>query len=119
MADSWPTLSRNFDLSSQYGGPLRLVTLSLGDGYEQRVEDGINNQLGDMKITYQALEQSDWDTLYAFILAHKGGETVDVPNYVVDISGATIGQFYILDFTVDHRTSPLLYDVEVLLREVI
>lgn len=119
MPDAWPTLSRGFDIRSRFNAPIKLVELKLGDGNSQRVQDGINNDLSQMLIVYNGLSQSDYTTLETFIQAHKGGAAVTIPDYVRDITGATTRDYYISNWSVAHNTSPILYDVEVLVEEVI
>lgn len=116
---NWPTLSIQPDMRSQYGGAPKLITLSLGDGYEQRSQDGINHDLGNYKVSYEMLEDAEFNTLYTFLKANNGGQAVTVPNWVIDPTGATTAEFFIVDFRVTRATSPILADVEVLLREVV
>ena len=64
------------------------------------------------------LETADFDTVVAFIDAHKGGEAITVVNLVIDITGATTGLFFISGYRYSASTSPILRDVEILLTEV-
>lgn len=120
MPDLLPVLvNSDWDISSRVNAPIKLVRLKLGDGNEQRVADGENNNLLQMKIVYKALDETDFNTLIDFIEANKNGETIRVPNKVKDPTGLTLFDAFITGFTYDHGTSPITWDVTLLVEEAV
>lgn len=120
MADTLPTLvNSDFNIKSRVNAPIKLIRLKLGDGNEQRVADGENNTLLKLKIVYKALDETDFNTLLTFIIAHSGGESFTVPNKVFDPSGATTFEGFITAYTVDHGTSPIAWDLDILIEEAV
>lgn len=118
MAATWPTLSVGMDLTSVIKRTVNLRTLNLGDGYVQRIAPGINNAPGVFTIVYKYLKQSDATTLLAFLKANSLGQTVIIPNFPEDSTGATTGMYYIVDYAPTYGDGGMLTDFTITAQEV-
>lgn len=73
----------------------KVLRVSFGDGYEQRIPDGLNNIKRSWSLTYQK-KTSDIDTIEAFLKVTKGAAAFtwtpprgDVGNWIVSAEGWT------------------------------
>lgn len=64
----------------------RIKEAKFGDGYIQRMPDGINNDPKSWNLTFSKLDKYDADQLYAFLRAAKGS----IPFTWVDLDGETL-----------------------------
>lgn len=55
----------------------KVKTSKFGDGYEQRVADGINNNLQKWQISFNNRSLDDVDVVYNFLKARGGVESFD------------------------------------------
>ena len=55
----------------------RVRLAAFGDGYSQRVADGINTQPEEWSLTFSARTTSERDTILAFLEARNGWESFD------------------------------------------
>lgn len=65
----------------EYSGPKdvepRVLVARFGDGYEQRVGDGINTQLRSWSLAFEHRDQTEADAIEAFLSAQGGVESFD------------------------------------------
>lgn len=70
-----------FDWVPDYEAPLseepRVLRAPFGDGYEQRVGDGINNNPRKWSLTFDCRDEDEGDAILAFLRAHSGVEAFD------------------------------------------
>lgn len=55
----------------------RILAARFGDGYEQRVGDGINTRLSIWELSFPGLSRADADDVDAFLVARNGVESFD------------------------------------------
>lgn len=70
-----------FTTAPNFGAQLtvkpRVLTSQFGDGYSQRVADGINARPESWALTFSARTNSERDTILAFLEARNGVESFD------------------------------------------
>lgn len=70
-----------FNIAPDFGSPLtkkpRLRKAAFGDGYTQRVGDGININPESWALTFSARTTSERDAILAFFEARAGSESFD------------------------------------------
>lgn len=55
----------------------RVLSATLGDGYEQRVGDGINTQMASWAVSFNGLSVTDADSIDAFLKGASGVDAFD------------------------------------------
>ena len=68
-----PTLSYGISLSKEY----RILTSTFGDGYTQRVGDGINTEIESWNMTWDIITLSEKNILVDFFDARGGYEAIN------------------------------------------
>lgn len=113
-----PTFSPNpapsFSLSASHKPKIRM--LNFGDGYIQRVRDGINNDPETIKLKWKNLTQAEHDTLWAFITA-RGGDQAFMYTVPWKASGNTEKKYIFLDYARE-RAEAGAYEIEAEIRQV-
>ena len=59
----------------------RILSGRFGDGYEQRVKDGINNNPAEKKLTFSAQTLSERNAIMDFLSARGGVEAFNFTDY--------------------------------------
>lgn len=59
-------LTDKISQSSQAGREYRVTKTKFGNGYEQRAKDGINNIVDSWSLSWEALNQTDMNSLSSF-----------------------------------------------------
>lgn len=81
-----------FTVSPDFGAQLnkkpRVLTAQFGDGYIQRVGDGINIAPEEWSLTFSARTSTERDTILAFFVARNGIEAFDWTS-----PSGTVGKF--------------------------
>lgn len=90
----------------------RVLQAQFGDGYSQRVADGINTNPASWSLTFSGREQGEATDILAFLDAHAGVDYFDW----TDPNGKT-GQYICQDYG-ETRTNPLSYEVTATFTEV-
>lgn len=95
-----------FEQSTKTNYQVRSIQSDLGDGYQSVTPDGINHIVQGGTIVHQWLAQGDTadsvgaQTIRAFLKANCGTSTpVTIPNYMVDATGATPINVYLLSWS--------------------
>lgn len=87
-----------FTTAPDYGVQLsvkpRVRQAAFGDGYTQRVADGINTQAEEWALTFSARTASERDTILVFLEARNGVESFDWTS-----PAGTVGKFICLEWT--------------------
>lgn len=78
---------RSFDWIPSYQSPknteFRLLRNKFGDGYEQRIGDGINNEEESWDLVFNSVDSSTAETMDLYLKSKKSGESfVWTPNYL-------------------------------------
>ena len=87
-----------FSIAPDYGVQMsvkpRVRQAAYGDGYTQRVADGINTQPEEWALTFSARTTSERDTILAFLEARNGVESFDWTS-----PAGTVGKFICPEWT--------------------
>lgn len=72
-----PTFTVAPDFSAQVTYKPRVRATRFGDGYEQRLADGVNTQPATWNLTFANRSDADTTTIHTFLAARAGVETFD------------------------------------------
>jgi phage-related protein len=72
-----PTFSYQVDYSAQVVNTPRVKSMRFGDGYEQRLADGINTQPAVWNLTFANRSNADTSAIHTFLSARGGVESFD------------------------------------------
>ncbi|CAM3536609.1 Phage minor tail protein [Vibrio aerogenes CECT 7868] len=70
MRETFPDLCPDYNSGASISHDV--VSVSFGDGYEQRMPKGINNTQLSYSLSWSGLTQSERDTLVDFLMKHGG-----------------------------------------------
>lgn len=71
------TFSEPIDFNYQIERAPRVAVAKFGDGYEQRVADGINADLRRFRVTFNTRTTAEADAIDSFLTARAGVESFD------------------------------------------
>lgn len=80
----------------------RVVTVQFGDGYEQRIGDGINTMPEKLSLRWDNIKAADAATIKAFFEARAGVEA-----FYYTIPGLTARKYKCAAWTVDYQDSSI------------
>lgn len=90
----------------------RVLTAQFGDGYSQRVGDGINSNPASWSLTFSARDKNEASAIVAFLDAQAG-----VTAFTWTDPTGTTASYICQDYGMS-RTSPLSYEVTATFTEV-
>jgi hypothetical protein len=98
---TFPTLTsgRLPSITSVLNQNVQLLRSRFGSGFSQNSPAGLKNIILDYTITFDDLDDTDSDQLQSFLEANTAGQTVTIPLYHIDKSGATTADFVITFFS--------------------
>lgn len=67
-------LQANISQNYTHSTTARILTAQYGNGYEQRVKDGINNMVDEISLTWSALTAAEYATLIAAFVTSNGSD---------------------------------------------
>jgi phage-related protein len=82
------TFTTAVDFGAQLSEKPRVLTAQFGDGYQQRLGDGINIAPEEWQLTFSARTAAERDTILAFLSARNGVESFDWTS-----PAGTVGKF--------------------------
>jgi hypothetical protein len=119
MAIDWIEIDSPMDPSSKINTANRLITQSLGDGYQFRMPDGINSLVRQFTVQYKNISPAENVQMLAFIREHaRTGAALSVPLLPEDHTGDSKALFYIVGFDFGADDGGMLYNWTIQLQEI-
>lgn len=115
---NYPSLKLKFSPDSRYNQEPDLLISEYGDGFIQRVANGINNLDKTYRINQTTVDSTEGVTLRDFLVNNSGGEAITVPIYNVDPSGSTTADFYLLTWNETRRQGTEVIDWRIEMRQL-
>ena len=91
------------DRGLQRSTQLRVLTTSFGDGYEQRVKDGVNTKMDTFSITFNNRRAEDINRIAAFFDAKTGNNfTFTVTDHAGDTDIKVVCESYNISYIAEN-----------------
>lgn len=97
---------------SQVDDEPRVLSAAFGDGYEQRVGDGINNDLPKWSLKFDTRTKAEAESIRDFLKTQGGVQSFDWTPPL-----GTAGKFICRKWALN-ATTPLTYDISAVFEEV-
>lgn len=119
MAVAWIELDTPMDPSSKIEWDNRIITHTMGDGYQHRQPDGINSLTRRFTVQYKNISPDENVALGQFLRQHaRTGAALEVPLLPEDYSGASKALFFIVGMEGGADDGGMLYNWTIQLQEI-